>query len=386
MKRTIYLVLVLFSASANEIITRSSTVQLLDCVNFREYTLSGLSDLKSLMYRPLTFTTDTMESNIEKDTTSFRPQLSVLADLSSETGEPLFLRVTGGDSRNREHGTFGRVTLTVPKIHTQISGSYRHLGMYADRTEDFCTSYEQHRGSALPHRDMGHYGVAEYIIGKISSEIRRVSSKTTINRYGEWMVIPGLYNPLYKKGNAVSQSLKIPFNRNLLSLNGMADQRVLYTGHNSTVKKMYYDVQASYNRELFSSDSLSVNLHLSNEKNYGDHFGVQFSHFAAIYNLSVTAGIWSAGMPDANVRFAVPFLDSSDVSLGYSFVYIPEEASIPQTTPLNVVTTRIDPLHYNQVRLSTNVRHCFRTPLSIELWTDYKSAYQTYSVDSTRDT
>jgi hypothetical protein len=317
---------------------------------------------------------------------SSKPHLSVLVDLSSETGEPLFLRITGGGSRNREHGTFGKVVLAIPQINTQILGSYRHLGMYADRIEDFCSAYEQTRRIALPHRDVGIYGIAEYINGQIISTIRTVSSKTLLNHYGEWVTIPGLYNPIYKKGTVLSELLMIPLNSSALFFNGMADQRKIYTDHSSSIKKMYYDFQSGYKRNLFSDDTLAVKLKLSNEKIHGDHFGIQFKHFAEVYRLSVAAGIWSAGMPDADVKIEVPFLDSGVASLGYSQVYIPGETSIPQTTPLNVVTTGVDPLQYSQVRVSSLMSNFFRTPLSLELWTEYNSEYQTYSIDSARDT
>ncbi len=385
MKKISFLLLVVVAASANEIATKSSSVLLLDGVNFREYSLSGDHDLKSLIYRPLTFISDTMANHHDTLHLS-KPHLTVLADLSSETGEPLFLRITGSDSRNREHGTYGKLALNVPKINTQITGSYSHLGMYADRIEDFCSDYERQRKSALPFRDIGHYGVATYAYGQILSTIRSVSSKTLINRYGEWVVIPGLFNPIYKKGTAVSELIHIPLKSSFISFAGMGDQRKMNTDQNSSIKKIYYDMQAGYTSKLFSDDTLAVTLKISNEQIHGDHAGVQFKHFAEVYRLSVAAGIWSAGIPDADVTFEVPFLDSSAAALRYSLKYIPEESSIPQTTPLNVVTTAIDPLQYNQVRLSSSFRNFFQTPLSLELWTDYKSDCQRYSVDSVRDT
>jgi hypothetical protein len=384
-KKIVYLLFVIAAASANEITTKSSSVLLFDGVNFRDYSLSIISDLKSLYYRPLTYIGDTMENH--HDTTHLsEPHLTVLADLSSEIGEPLFLRITGSDSRNREHGTYGKLALNLPVIHTKITGSYSHLGMYADRIEDFCSNYEQYRKSALPFREIGHYGVATYAYGQISSIICGISSKTLINRYGEWVVIPGLYNPVYKKGTALSQSLYIPLNRSYLSFDGVADQRKVYADHNSPMKKIYYDVQAGYNRKLFSEDTLAIKLRLSNEKIHGDRFGIQFKHIADVYRLSVAAGICSAGMPDADVKIEVPFFDRCIASLGYSLVYIPEETSIYQTTPQNLVATGIDPLQYSQVRLSSVFRNFFRVPLSLELWTEYKSEYQAYTINPFGDT
>jgi hypothetical protein len=385
MKKLIFLLLIITGASANDITSKSSSVLLLDGVNFREYSLSGLSDLKSLYYRPLTFICDTMENHHDTIRLS-KPHLTVLADLSSETGEPLFLRITGRDSRNREHGTYGKLALNLPGIHTKITGSYSHLGMYADRIEDFCSNYEKYRKSALPFRDMGHYGVATYAYGQISSMICGISSKTLINKYGEWVLIPGLYNPVYKKGTALSQTLHIPLKRSFISFDGMADQRKIYTDHNSSMKKIYYDMQTGYNREIFSEDTLAIKLRLSNEKIYGDHFGIQFKHIADVYRLSVAAGIWSAGMPDADVKIEVPFFDSCIASLGYSLVYIPEEASIYQATQQNLVATGIDPLQYSQVRLSSVFRNLFRIPLSLELWTEYKSECQVYTINPFGDT
>jgi hypothetical protein len=384
-KKIVYLLFIIAAASANEITTKSSSVLLLDGVNFREYSLSGLSDLKNLFYRPLTFIGDTMENHHDTMRLS-KPHLTVLADLSSETGEPLFLRITGSDSRNREHGTYGKLAFNLPGIHTLITGSYSHLGMYADRIEDFCSNYEQHRKSSLPFRDMGHYGVATYAYGQIKTTLRGALSNTLINRYGEWVVLPGLYNPLYKKGTAVSQSLKIPLNNSCISFAGMADQRKIYTDHNSSIKKIYYDLQADYSRKLFIDDMLAVNIGLSNKKDNGDHFGIQFRHIADVYRLSVAAGVWNAGMPDADVKIEVPFFDSCVASLGYSLVYIPGEITIPQTIPLNVVTTGIDPLQYSQIRLSSTFRNFFRTPLSLEFWTDYKSEYQVYAIEPFGDT
>jgi hypothetical protein len=56
-----------FSLFANEIATKSSSVLLLDGVNFREYSLKHSSDLLTLYKRPLLFYVDTSESGSESN-------------------------------------------------------------------------------------------------------------------------------------------------------------------------------------------------------------------------------------------------------------------------------------------------------------------------------
>jgi hypothetical protein len=371
----------IFPIYANEIITKSSSVLLLDGVNFREYSLQQSKDMLTLFNRPLLFFSDTSDVSTEKNIAK-KPLVSLLADLSSETGEPLFLRLTGGDSSNREHGTYGKIKINIPRIDAQVSGLYCHLGMYADAIEQFCANYEKSRGHSLPYRDMGHYGVAEYIVGQMKLKFRNVLSKTVFNQYGEWITIPGLYNPLYKSGNAATQDLLIPFSSSLLSVSGMVDQRTLYTDHTCSYKKTYYNVNSNYKKVFFSEDTLIAGVLLSNEKIKGDRVGVEYQHSAEMYKMCVSAGFWGAGEPDARVVVSVPFLDSSDASLSYSLVYIPEENAITQITLDKQVSTRIAPFNYNEFRLSTIFHHCLKTPLTIELWTDYKSSFQSYFIEA----
>ncbi|MBN1601073.1 MAG: hypothetical protein JW915_05655 [Chitinispirillaceae bacterium] len=384
LKKNIWIFFILylaFSIYSNEIATKSSSVLLLDGVNFREYSLEHSSDLLSLYKRPLLFYVDTSESSSEKNIER-KPIVSMHADLSSETGEPLFLRLIGGDSPNREHGTYGNVTVDIPRIGAQLSGIYNHLGMYADAIEQFCANYEHARGHYLPYRDIGHYGVAEYITGQMKLSVRNVVSKTVFNRYGEWVTIPGLYNPLYKSGNALNQSLILPLLNSQFSVSGMIDRRAIYNDHINSIKKTYYSVNPQYKKTVFSDDTLTARALFSNEKVKGHRAGLEYKHTAETYNVSVSGGLWSSIKPDANVAVTVPFFDSSDVSVMYSLVYIPEERPVTQITPKHTVTTHIKPFNYNEVRLSASLRKCLKLPLTLELWTDYKSSYQSYSIDT----
>lgn len=370
-----------FSIYANEIATKSSSVLLLDGVNFREHSLEHSSDLLSLYKRPLSFYADTSEFSSEMDIER-KPIVSMHADLSSETGEPMFLRLIGGDSHNREHGTYGNVTVNIPRIGAQFSGIYNHLGMYADAIEQFCANYEHARGHYLPYRDMGHYGVAEYITGQMKLSVRNVVSKTVFNRYGEWVTIPGLYNPLYKSGNALNQSLILPLLNSQFSVSGMIDRRAIYNDHINSIKKTYYSVNPHYKKTVFSDDTLTARALLSNKKVKGHMAGLEYKHTAEKYNVFVSGGLWSSIKPDARVAVTVPFFDSSDVSVMYSLVYIPEERPVTQITPKEIVTTHIKPFNYNELRLSTSLRKCLKSPLTLELWTDYKSSYQSYWIDT----
>jgi hypothetical protein len=367
--------------NANDIITRSSSVLLLDCVNFREYSFEGPSDLLSLYNRPLTFLADTAEQQSYSNN-SKRTFIDVTADLSSETGEPLFLRLTGGDSRNREHGTFGKIQLKFSKIDAQISGIYRHLGMYADRTEQFCSSYGSFRKSPLHYRDMGHYGVAEYIIGQLNFRTNNSRSKTVINKYGEWVAIPGLYNPVYKLGNAISQTLNLKAFSGWFAFSGMADERKLALDHLNSSKKLFYNLRSSYKRNIFIDDTFQINALISNEKKGGSRFGLQYEHSKNNYNLSLSTGVWSAAHPDVTCEFSVPFLDSCKASVEYGLVYVPEEKSIIQVVPQEIVETKISDFQYNRIKLYSSFRRFLKSPFSFNLGAVYKSSYQSYFIDT----
>jgi hypothetical protein len=334
-----------------------------------------------LFYRPLAFLTDTADKPYNSNN-SKKTLIDVTADLSSETGEPLFLRIAGGDSPNREHGTYGKIQLNLPKSDAQISGIYRHLGMYADRTEQFCSLYENFRKSPLHYRDIGHYGVAEYIIGQLNLKTNNIRSKTVINKYGEWVAIPGLYNPVYKHGNAISQTLNLKAFSGWFAFSGMVDERRLALDHASSSKKLFYNLHSNYKRNVFLIDTLQINAVLSNEKKGGSRFGLQYEHSKNNYNLSLSTGVWSAAHPDVTCEFSVPFLDSSKATFEYALVYVPEEKSVIQVAPQEIIETRISDFQYNRVKLSSSFRRFLKTPFSFNFWSVYKSSYQSYYIDT----
>jgi hypothetical protein len=361
-------------------------IALIDCVNYRDYSHTSLLHHQSQYQRPFTFSIDTT-TGLHTDSSGNPSLVTIWADLSSETGEPLFLRFTGGSATNREHCTHGGARINIPQLNLQLAGNYRHIGTYADRIEQYCAAYAFSRGASLRHQNIGHFGIAEYITGQWDLNVASGIFKGIFNKYGEWTMVPGLYLPIYREGNTYIQTLAMPLFSGKLTMSGNIRRENEFPDHKDITTSDYYSVKTTYSHSLSKSNAVSIQIHSSSEKS-SRHYVQASLENTRVPSLAIqfSAGLWSGGHPEIQTEICYQLFDKCTISTEYSYEFTPGEKSISVLTPEHHASVHFSPTRSNNITLTTRYFNSSPVvPFSLSVWSHMISNPEFLYIDTTSE-
>jgi hypothetical protein len=372
--------------ASDSLLTNSSTLIQLDCSNYRLFDFDLTHSTTIDIVQPLTFKRDTLFSFNDQD--SLKNRIRIWGDLGSETGELLFDRFDGvaydGPKFNREHMVYAGSELHLLQNRLQLRGGYHHLGSYSDRIEEKISELSQRYSIDPRYRSVGSYGISEYYFGVWKLELPHVTTRGILSKYGNWILLPIAFDPVYMSGYRYVQDVDISFSSEKIVLSSDCDFQKRFLNHLDYSKVNAYTANASWDHSV--SDRLTIGVRAKGNSNYLSRgfFSLHFENKVGDDLLYwFESGIWSNQEPVGEIGLGWKPQSGVKIDLSLKYAYKPGEKEITYLSYLNPTTLSVESLRETKMQSSVEVENILALPVHFRGWISIQKGSPEYAVTQT---
>jgi hypothetical protein len=373
-------------ATSDSMLTNSSMLIQLDCSNYRLFDFDLTHSTTSDIVQPSTFKRDTMFSVNDQD--SLQNRIRIWGDLGSETGELLFNRFDGiaydGATFNREHMVYAGSELHLLQNRLQLRGGYHHLGSYSDGIEEKWTQLSQKYNIAPEHRDLGKFAISEYYYGVWKLELPHVTSRGILSQYGNWVLLPIAFDPVYFAGYRYTQDIDVSFSSDKIALSSYCDFQDRFLNHLDYLNVNIYQFNASWDHSV--SDRLTIGVRAKCNSDYLSR-GFFSLHCENKFNENLIywfeSGIWSNQEPVGEIGLGWKPQPGVKIDLSLKYAYKPGEKEITYLSYLNPTTLSVESLRETKMQSSVEIENLLALPVHFRGWISIQKGSPEYAITQT---
>lgn len=373
-------------ASDSQFANSSIPIQL-DCSNYRLFDFDLTHSTTCDITQPFTFIQDTMFSTIAQD--SLKDRIRTWADLGSETGEFLFCRFGGiaydGPISNREHMVYGGAELHLLQNRLQLRGGYHHLGSYSDRIEGNLAAISQRYNIEPRHRDIGDYGISKYYFGVWKLELPHVSARGVLSDYGNWILLPIAFDPVYFAGYRYLQDIDVSFSSEKIVFSADYDIQKRYLNHLHSLKMNKYQFHGDWVHSV--SDRLTIGVRAKGNSDFLSKYFFSLhleNKIGQDLMYWFESGAWSNQEPIGEIGLSWKPQPGVKMDLSLKYDYKPGEKEITYLSHLNPTTLSIEPLRDSKVQSSFEIGNILALPVHLRGWISLQNASSEYAITQTK--
>lgn len=375
------------STASDSLLTNTSIPIQLDCSNYRLFDFDLTHSTTGDFVQPVTFNEDTMFSVNEQD--SLKNRIRVWADLGSETGELLFNRFDGlaydGATFNREHMVYAGAELHFFQNRLQLRGGYHHLGSYSDRIEEKSTELSQRYNIVPQHRDIGEYGISECYYGVWKLALPHVSARGVVSKYGNWILLPISFDPVYFAGYRYTQDIDVSFSSDKIVLTSDCDFQDRFLNHLDFLNVNIYQFNASWDHSV--SDRLTIGVRAKGNTDFLSR-GFVSLHLENKINQDLMywfePGMWSNYEPIGEIGFGWKPQPGVKMDLSLKYAYKPGENVITYLSNLNTTTISVEQLRETKLQSSFEVGNILALPVHLRGWISIQKGSPEFTIIQTK--
>jgi hypothetical protein len=360
----------------------NSSVIMLDAANYRLFNFDVTQKTEYDYTQTGTSLTDTVFSSLDSDTASII-RISPWGNLSSESGEPLFIRFKQS-AVNKEHITNAGCEAHLFNNRIQIKGGYLHLGSYSDRLELNFASLSSKYAIPVTYTNLGEYAISEYYYGIWKYSKSGVTMRGYGRMYGNWVSLPVNYDPVYISGYRYNQLVSIVQPLDTLIMNVDVDMREEYPDHVNKRENNVLDMSTVWSHRL--ADNVTGVIVVDKNTGRLPEYSIKGDLIGAIaekWYLKAGAGFYSNIEPVYNGSITWFPYSNMSVEGTVAYDYTPSYKPFIYTSISNSTSILdIQSIRSSRAFLRASVDTLFRLPLDLQCWVKVQYGNNEYAVNN----
>jgi hypothetical protein len=383
MKNYIYFFIILYLLSSIVFSEESHSYPIfLDCSNYRFFD-SNLNQKSNFDYtQSFSFISDTTFINNRKNNS-----INLWANLASEIGEPLVSRINGEiPTYNREHMVFGGSEINLLQGKLQLKGGYNHLGSYSDSMEAQYFELISRYNKLPKHADIGDFGISENMFSICKINLPSISIRSVFDKYGNWILLPVFYDPIYQTGYAYLQDIRLSLKNDTISLSTNIDIADRYLDHDNPSNFNSFTLDLNWNHAFHKDFSIGTQIH--SNSNYSQDFFLSLQSrllLGSNLSLNTIAGFWEDMKGDGSIELQWLILPNFKSKLSMEYHYIPSENNFTYLGPTDTTIYSSNSFHQKQLNLFLECDSIVDLPIHLQTWFKVSKGYERYLISTNFD-
>jgi len=351
---------------------------ILDCSNYRIYDFDLTNKYTFDNTQPGTFTKDTIISQLSQDSTGYR--INIWADLGSETGEPLFIRFQKS-ATNKEHMVYAGSEMHLLKDKLQLRGGYHHLGSYSDRIDNKLIELTQHYGYSPKYQGTGSFGISEYYFGIWKLSLDNVNTRGIIRKYGNWVLLPVNYDPVYISGYRYAQDFSISGVSDIIMVNADINMQRKYLDHLHSESDDIFTYDFLWKHKISQLSNAGVECNGNTDADQGYLFRLYLDN-KINENLGYyfKAGLWTSGEPQGECNVNWNPNCKLNMNFNMQYAYKPSQKTIHYLSADGPADIKFEPIRETRMMSFFECMRIFDAPLSCRGWTLFQAGSPEYAI------